>query len=127
MSLSHLSNQSFITPKGSLHPWEWPTRPWARLHIDNAGPFHGKHILAVVDTHSKWIDVQIVKSTSSESTIAVLRYLFATHGHLEHIVSDNGPGFRSSVFQNFMSQNGIKHSFTSPYHPASNRLAECAV
>ena len=25
-----------------LHPWEWPSRPWARLHIDHAGPFQGK-------------------------------------------------------------------------------------
>ena len=22
-----------------LHPWEWPRRPWARIHIDHAGPF----------------------------------------------------------------------------------------
>ena len=119
-------NNRSSPPKAPLHPWEWPSRPWARLHIDHAGPFHGKFFL-VVDAHSKWIDVQIVKSTSSDSTIAVLRYLFATHGLPEHIVSDNGPGFRSSVFQKFMSQNGIKHSFTSPYHPASNGLAERAV
>ena len=56
-----------------------PIRPWTRLHIDHAGPFHGKLFLVVVDAHSKWIDVQIVKSTASNSTIAVLRYLFATH------------------------------------------------
>lgn len=22
-----------------LHPWEWPSRPWSRLHVDYAGPF----------------------------------------------------------------------------------------
>ena len=22
-----------------LHPWEWPSEPWSRLHIDFAGPF----------------------------------------------------------------------------------------
>ena len=22
-----------------LHPWEWPTQPWTRLHNDYAGPF----------------------------------------------------------------------------------------
>lgn len=22
-----------------LHPWEWPSKPWQRLHIDYAGPF----------------------------------------------------------------------------------------
>ena len=105
--------------KAPLHPWDLPTRPWARLHIDHAGPFHGEFFLAVVDAHSKWIDVQIVKSISSDSTISVLRILFVLP---EHIVSDNGTGFRSSVFQKFMSQNGIKHSFISPYYPA---LAKC--
>ena len=26
-------------PVSPLHPWAWPTRPWARFHIDYAGPF----------------------------------------------------------------------------------------
>ena len=39
-----------LTP---LHTWEWPKRPWSRIHIDHAGPFQGKTILVVVDAHSK--------------------------------------------------------------------------
>ncbi|XP_041369851.1 uncharacterized protein K02A2.6-like [Gigantopelta aegis] len=27
-------------PKSPLHPWEWPERPWSRIHVDHAGPFH---------------------------------------------------------------------------------------
>ena len=69
----------------------------------------------------------MVPSTSSEAMIKVLRSVFATHGVPEHIVSDNGTGFTSEEFQVFMSENGIKHSTTSPYHPASNGLAERAV
>ena len=90
-------------PKAPLHPWKWPCKPWARLHIDHAGSFRGRVFLVVVDAHSKWIIVQIVKSTSSDSKIAVLRNLFAIHGLPKHIVSDNATGFRSSVFQKFMS------------------------
>ena len=26
-------------PVAPLHPWKWPTRPWARLHLDYVGPF----------------------------------------------------------------------------------------
>nr|XP_047132680.1 uncharacterized protein K02A2.6-like [Hydra vulgaris] len=26
------------------HPWEYPSRPWERLHIDHAGPMNGKYI-----------------------------------------------------------------------------------
>ena len=25
-----------------IHPWEWPSKPWVRLHIDYAGPIMGK-------------------------------------------------------------------------------------
>ena len=32
-------------PKAVLHPWEWPTRPWHRIHIDYAGPVHGRYFL----------------------------------------------------------------------------------
>ncbi len=24
-----------------LHPWEWPSQPWSRIHLDFAGPFLG--------------------------------------------------------------------------------------
>ena len=103
-----------------------PCRPWTHLHIDHAGPFLGHTFLNAVDAHSKWIEPRIVNSTSSEATIKVLRNLFATHGIPEHVVSDNGLGFTSQEFKQFMEQNGIKHT-TSPYHPSSNELTECAV
>uniref|UniRef100_A0A1X7VG77 Integrase catalytic domain-containing protein n=1 Tax=Amphimedon queenslandica TaxID=400682 RepID=A0A1X7VG77_AMPQE len=74
-----------------------------------------------------WIDVQQVSSTLAEATIEALRFLLATHGVTEQLVSDNGSGFRSSEFQMFTSENRIKHIITSPYHPASNGLAERAV
>ena len=35
-----------------LHLWSWPTRPWAYLHLDYAGPVQGKMILILIDTHS---------------------------------------------------------------------------
>ena len=29
-------------PEAPLHPWEWPSKPWSRLHVDFAGPFMGR-------------------------------------------------------------------------------------
>ena len=110
-----------------LHPWDWPKRPWARIHIDHAGPFQGKIFLVVVDAHSKWLEVVTVPTTSSQATIKVLRTIFATHGLPELIVSDNGTSFTSWEFQQFTKRNGIRHVTTAPYHPASNGLAERAV
>ncbi|XP_019848905.1 PREDICTED: uncharacterized protein K02A2.6-like [Amphimedon queenslandica] len=56
--------------KAPLHPWAFPARPWAGVHIDHAGPFCGKLFLIVIDANSKWMDVHIVPSTASEVTIA---------------------------------------------------------
>ena len=110
-----------------MHPWEWHDRPWARLHIDYAGRIQGKMILVIVDAHSKWLEAQVVATATSQGTIEKLRILFATHGLLETIISDNGSVFKSTEFASFVTKNGIQHLTIAPYHPASNGLAERAV
>ena len=114
-------------PPAPLNPWKWPTWPWARLHIDFAGLFENKMILVLIDAHSKWIEAFCTQNATSNDVIAKLRPLFATFGVPETIVSDNGTCFVSEEFEHFLIQNGIKHSTTAPYHPASNGLAEHAV
>ena len=111
----------------ALHPWEWPSRPWSRIHIDYAGPFMGKMFLIVIDAHSKWLDIHCVNNATTEITIAKLRSTFATHGLPEIIVSDNGAVFTSQEFKIFAQRNGIRHVTSAPYHPSSNGLAERAV
>ena len=69
--------------KTSHHKWEFPERPWQRLHIDYAGPFLDYMWLIIVDAYSKWPIVIPTKETSALDT-------FATHGFCEQIVSDNG-------------------------------------
>ena len=110
-----------------LHPWIWPNRPWARVHLDYAGPFQGKMFLVTVDAHSKWLDIHTVNVATSSATVAHLRTLFATHGLPETVVTDNGSVFTSQEFEDFMHRNGIHHSRSAPYHPATNGLAERAV
>ncbi|XP_031338181.1 uncharacterized protein K02A2.6-like [Photinus pyralis] len=111
-------------PKAQLHPWEWTSTPWERLHIDHAGPFHGAIFLIVVDSHSKWLEVRRVPSTSSKATVSVLRQIFSTHGLPKVIVSDNATSFTSTEFTEFLSKNGIRHARIAPYHPSSNGQAE---
>ena len=113
--------------KSPLHPWEWPSQPWFRVHLDYAGPFMGKMFLIIVDAHSKWIDVHPTSSSTSEITIEKLRITFANLGLPHQIVTDNGSCFTSTEFKNFTTANGIKHIFTAPYHASSNGLAERAV
>ncbi len=110
--------------KAKVHPWEWTTKRWSRLHIDFAGPFQGKVFLVVVDAHSKWLEVSLMSFMSSSAVINTLRLLFATHGLPDVIVSDNGAAFTSTEFQGFADRNGIRHVTTAPYHPSSNGQAE---
>ena len=111
-------------PVAPLNPWRWP---WARLHLDFAGPFEGRNILVVIDAHSKWVEATCTPSTSSSAVIDVLRALFARFGLPETIVTDNGTGFVSQEFEEFLRKNRIHHTTSAPYHPASNGLAERTV
>ena len=81
----------------------------------------------MIDAHSKFIDAHIMKTSTSRATIDRLRHTFALLGVPKVIVSDNGTPFVSQEFQEFCTLNGIKHTCVSPYHPASNGLAERAV
>ena len=72
-------NQS-TPPFAPLHPWSWPTRPWARLYLDYAGPIQGKMYLVLIDAHSKWIEAFNTASATSTAVIEELRTLFAQFG-----------------------------------------------
>ena len=111
-------------PSAPLHIWQWPSAPLKRIHIDFAGPFQGKMFLIIVDAHSKWPEVIVMSSTTSQRTIEVLSTYFARYGLPEQLVSDNGPQFTSHEFETFIQQQGIKHINSAPYHPSTNGLAE---
>ena len=114
-------------PLAPLNPWNWPTRPWARLHLDYAGPFQGHFFLIIIDAHSKWIEAFPATLPSSNVTIELLRPVFAQFGVPETVVSDNGSCFISDEFQQFLKSNVIKQITSAPYHPSTNGLAEKAV
>ena len=107
-----------------LHPWLWPSKPWVRIHIDFAGPFHKKMFMLIVDAHSKWPEIIEMPCTTASKTIEELRKLFSAYGLPEQVVTDNGPQFIAEEFAAFLRQNGIKHLKCTPYHPSSNGAVE---
>lgn len=107
-----------------LHPWEWPAFPWQSVHLDFAGPVEGRMLLVAVDAHSKWPEVAVMSTTTSEKTIEALREMFSRYGLPEQMVTDNGPQFTSQEMRDFLRTNVVKHILSSPYHPATNGLAE---
>ena len=59
-------------PVAPLHPLEWATRVWQRIHVDFAQK-DCEIFFVVIDSHSKWIEVEHMRSTTAEKTIEVLR------------------------------------------------------
>ena len=115
-----------MPPVAPLHTWKWLSRVWQRVHIDFAEK-EGRYFLVLIDSHSKWLEIFDMTTTTSSKTIEVLGTLFAAQGFPEELVSDNGPQFTSREFEQFMQRCGIKHTRVAPYHPASNGAAERSV
>ena len=113
-----------VPPLAPLHPWKWPTHPWAQLHINFAGPFQDKNTIALIDAHSKWMEAVCTTSTSFLCVIEELKTIFARFGLPETVVSDNGTCFVSTEFEEFLRKHGIRHVTSAAYHPATNGLAE---
>ncbi|XP_043202462.1 uncharacterized protein K02A2.6-like [Amphibalanus amphitrite] len=114
-------------PRAELHPWEPTDSCWFRVHIDFAGPFQGSFFLIVYDSYSRWVEAVPMRETSTESTVRVLREMFARFGLPVQVVSDNGPQLTATAFSQFLNSNGIRHIRTAPWHPSSNGAAERAV
>lgn len=107
-----------------MHHWEYPSKPWERIHIDFAGPIFEHIFLVIVDAHSKWLEVYPMKTANSFKTIECLRDCFSRFGLPVVLVSDNGTQFTSQEFQTFIRSNGIKHKTCAPFKPSSNGQAE---
>ena len=73
---------------------------------------------------SKWPEIVEMTSTTAGQTVKVLRDIFPRNSLPEQLVSDNGPQYVSSDFNDFCKSNAIKHVRMAPYYPASNGLAE---
>ena len=115
--------RSKITP---MIPTPVPDYPWQRVGTDLMD-FKGENYLVVIDYFSKYIELGLLKSLTSEEVISHLKSIFARHGIPETVVSDNGTQYSSSKFASFATAYGFTLSTSSPKYPQSNGEAERAV
>lgn len=74
----------------------------------------GDHLFVVVDYYSRYMEVDVLRSTTADKVIASLKKMFLTHGLPVSIKSDNGPQFISQDFRNFVKEECIDHSTVMP-------------
>ena len=72
--------------------WTPATRVWSRVHCDHFF-YENKIFLLAIDSLSKYIECEMVPSTSVNDTIDALRLIFSRHGLCDVLVSDNASCF----------------------------------
>ena len=100
---------------------------WEKVSIDLTGPSNlldNKILLTIIDLYLRFPEVFVLTHASTSEIICKLRSVFARLGLPKIIISDNGSVFKSSEFSNFLSACGIKHVFSSSYHPRGNSTIE---
>lgn len=91
----------------------------------HAEPFLKKLFFIVMDAYSKWPEVVMMSSTTSQNTIETLHSIFSRYGLPEQLVSDNGPQFTSEEFVQFREEMELSIFVVHhTIHPSSNELAE---
>ena len=79
-------------PQEPLQPTPLPEGPRKELKVYFYGPLlQDQHLLVVIDTYSRYPEVEHVTTTSARATIPKLDAIFARHGIPDEVKSDNGP------------------------------------
>ena len=85
----------------------------------------GENLLVIVDYYSRFFEVVIMQSTTTEKIIgALIIPIFARYGYPFSVKSDNGSQFQSEEFMSFFLEHGIEHPTSPPLWPQANGEVE---
>jgi transposase InsO family protein len=103
-----------------------PDRPWQRIALDLCE--HNKqNYLIISDYYSRYIEILHMKTTTSAHVSLKLKAICARYGIPDVVVSDNGPQFTSTEFQDLARELDFEHVTSSPHNAQGNGHAERAV
>ena len=95
------------------------------MSLDLCGPFPtGESLLVVTDRYSRWVEVEVIRSTTSSSIITRLRQVFARLGLPVTLTTDNAKNLTSPEFEEFCVRCQIRHLTVTPLWPQANGLVE---
>ena len=88
-----------------------PEGPLQNVSVNFCGPFpSGDYLLVTIAYYSRYSEVEIVKATSSKSTIPKLDKIFSAFGVPKEVKTDNGPPFNSTDFRMFAEYIWVFHT-----------------
>lgn len=85
-----------------------------------------KNIQVFIDHHSRYIWAYPTKTNTSQTIQTIIQNLLSSGLKPKRILTDCHLSFKSKIFNKFLSNNGIKHTFSTPYHPQTNGIVERA-
>ena len=118
-----LVTKEMITPPVKIT--RMPERPWQDLALDLLVPMPTEeYLLVLVDYFSRWVEVDVIKSTTSEMIIKCLGKQFSRYGVPSTLRTDNGPNLVSAEMEEYLNEMGIEHRLTTPLCPRANGEVE---
>ncbi|PFX28921.1 Uncharacterized protein K02A2.6 [Stylophora pistillata] len=126
LSLAHEGHPGIVSMKQRLRSKVW----WPGIDRE-AEKFYKtcdgcqlENLSVIIDYFSRYYEVEVMRSTTSEKVIECLEKIFTTHGLPQSLRSDNGPQFRSEIFERYLEDNGIQHRKTTSLWPQANGEVE---
>lgn len=117
-------------PPGLLNPLPIPQRPWQHVSMDfQSFPKDKKgydSIYVVVDRLGKRsYSIPCYKTTTAKDMASLyINHVYRTHGPPDTVVSDRGPQFISSFWDEFCKILGIKLKLSTAHHPQTDGQTE---
>jgi hypothetical protein len=118
-----------LNEKSFIGKMQRTSKPLERVHSDLLGPiqveaFPGnkKYIISFIDDYSKFTQVYLMKNKSE--SLDKLKKFIAEIGIPRELHTDNGGEYTSNAFKEFCIEKSIKQTFTIPYTPQQNSIAE---
>lgn len=115
-----------ITPREPMLSYPTPELPWQIVSQD-LFQWEGNNYLITVDHYSDFFEMDHLVDTRAETVIKATKQHYARHGIPQVCITDNGPQFICSAFQEFAARWRFIHVTSSPYHSQANGKAESAV
>jgi len=77
-----------------------------------------------MDLATRWPEAVPLRTTTAQVIITSLTNIFSRNGFPKVVVSDNGPQFVGRKFSQWLTEQGMEHVKSSPYHPQGNGVVE---